>query len=54
MTDKELKRLRRSELLQMLLEQTVENEELREKTKKLEEELLNGCGRKRKNRKEEK
>ncbi len=39
MTDKELKRLNRSELLQLLLEQTQENEQLREEMNTLQAQL---------------
>ena len=39
MTDKQLKRLKRSELLQLLLEQTKRADELEEKLKEKDEEL---------------
>ena len=39
MTDKELKRLSRAELLEMLLAQTEENERLRQKLKKTQDAL---------------
>ncbi|MGN1333965.1 MAG: hypothetical protein ACI4U1_02520 [Anaerovoracaceae bacterium] len=43
MTDKEIRRLSRSELLQMLISQMEENEVLNEKLKKTEEELNKRC-----------
>ena len=39
MTDKELKKLKRVELLEMLIEQSKENEELKSKLKEAEEKL---------------
>ena len=39
MTDKELKRLSRAELLELLLEQVEENEKLRQKNSELEKQL---------------
>lgn len=41
MTDKEMRRLRRSELLELLLEQMQENDRLKEELKQKDEELRN-------------